>query len=192
MTIGFHGHPPLPALTKILPVLIVVTAAATSVCGAVTGCSGAEDQDVLAASSSNATTTSSSGTTSSGTTGGTSGATSGGTTSGTPSDCTQEVEPNDDKDSPNELNPSRCGTLTNRDYKDILTFRLKPATKTMQINFSGRVRLKVDVPGRDTTELTPDNAGVVPFVMGVDYIIEVTPLSNSNADLPWRVTVVEK
>ena len=154
-------------------------------------CSGAETQDVLTKSSSSATTsggtTSSSGTTSSGTSG-----TSSSGTSGTPGDCEQEAEPNDNKGQANSLNPSRCGTLNQRDQKDFLSFQLKPQTKTMQINFSGRVRLRVEVPGRETTELTPDNAGVVPFVMGVQYTIEVTALSASTSDTQWRVTVVEK
>lgn len=61
----------------------------------------------------------------------------------------------------------------------------------MSINFTGRIRLRVDVDGRDTTELTPDNAGIVPFVMGADYVIEVTPLTDSSDDLNWRVEVVE-
>lgn len=153
------------------------------------GCSGAETQDVLTKSSSSATT--SGGTTSGTTSGGTSGASSG--TSGVGSDCEQEAEPNDNKGQANTLNPTRCGTLSQRDQKDFLTFQLKPTTKTMQINFSGRVRLKVDVPGRDSTELTPDNAGVVPFVMGVQYTIEVGPLTNpGSSDISWRVTVVEK
>jgi hypothetical protein len=180
---GFHSWLGLASSTLFLG-LIGLCAIAEG------GCSGAETQDVLTKASSSATTsgaTSSSGTTSSGTSG-----TSSSGTSGTPGDCEQEAEPNDSKGQANTLNPSRCGTLSQRDQKDFLSFQLKPTTKTMQINFSGRVRLKVDVPGRESTELTPDNAGVVPFVMGVQYTIEVTALTSSSSDIPWRVTVVEK
>jgi len=63
----------------------------------------------------------------------------------------------------------------------------------MSVKFQGRIRLRVDVEGKPTTELTPDNAGVVPFVMGKPYTVEVTPLSNSgSSDIPWTIEVVEK
>lgn len=154
-------------------------------------CSGAETQDVLTATSSTSSTSSSSSTSS---TGGTSSSTSSGSTtssgsSGTPG-CPSETEPNDNKNQANVLAPTLCGTLSAKDQKDFLTFRLKATTKTMQINFSGRVRLKVDVGGR-VTELTPDNAGIVPFVMNTDYVIEVTSLADTSAEVPWRITVVE-
>lgn len=146
-----------------------------------------------AASSSGA---SSSGASSSGaSSGGTSSGGSSGTTSssgGGRNDCEPEVEPNDEKDEANELRPARCGTLSKDDEKDFLTFRLKPDTKQLSINFTGRVRLRVDVDGEKTTELTPENAGVVPFVTDEDYVIEVTSLTDSSADVAWRVEVVEK
>jgi len=85
----------------------------------------------------------------------------------------------------------RCGTLSRRDDKDYLTFRLRPETRSMAINFTGRVRLRVDVAGHDSTELTPDDAGKVPFVSGGEYFIEVSPLTESNAELAWRVQLVE-
>ncbi|MBX3218406.1 MAG: hypothetical protein KF850_40750, partial [Labilithrix sp.] len=88
--------------------------------------------------------------------------------------------------------PARCGTLSKDDKKDYLTFRLKPDTKQLSINFTGRVRLRVDVDGEKTTELTPESAGAVPFVTDEDYIIEVTSLTDSSADVSWRVEVIEK
>lgn len=106
--------------------------------------------------------------------------------------CTPEEESNDSQDSANTLAPARCGTLSKRDQRDFLTFRLKPTTKTMSINFTGRIRLRVDVPGKDTVELTPDDAGIVPFVMGVDYTVEVRALTDSTGEIPWRVELVEK
>ena len=172
---------------SILAVSLTCTAVLAS------ACSGAESQDVLSgtpgASSSSSSSSSSSGN-SSGNGGSSSGA-SGATSSSGGSNCEPEEEPNDNEDEANELAPARCGTLTRRDKRDYLTFRLKPETKTMAINFTGRVRLRVDVDGRDTTELTPDSAGVVPFVRDADYFIEVTPLTDSNADINWRVEVVE-
>ena len=83
-----------------------------------------------------------------------------------------------------------CGTLSGKGDREFLTFRLEPSAKTLAINFTGRIRLRVDVPGHDTTELTPDKAGKVPFVTGADYLIEVRSLSDSNNDLEWRVEIV--
>jgi hypothetical protein len=89
------------------------------------------------------------------------------------------------------LDPERCGTLSPTDHQDFLTFRLKPTTRKLSLNFSGRVRLRVDVDGT-TVELAPDSAGVVPFVQGKPYLIEVTELAPSTGEVPWTVTVVEK
>lgn len=111
--------------------------------------------------------------------------------SGTTGKCAQESEPNDDADTANVLAPTLCGTLSKADQKDFLTFRLKAATQTVKINFDGRVQLLVSVPGHDSVKLTPDSVGVIPFEKDVDYIIEVTSLSDSNAEVPWRVEVVE-
>lgn len=165
-----------------------------------TACSGAEAQDVLVSSGASSSGASSSGASSGGASSG--GASSGGASSsgasgtasssgGNPS-CEPEVEPNDKKDEANELRPARCGTLSKDDKKDYLTFRLKPDTKQLSINFTGRVRLRVDVDGEKTTELTPESAGAVPFVTDEDYIIEVTSLTDSSADVSWRVEVIEK
>ena len=182
------------------PVLLYFAVALTCTGALATACSGAEAPDVLvgasgsSASSSSGSTGNTSGSTgSSGTTSGSAG-TSGGTsgTSGGNGTCQPEEEPNDDKDEANTLAPARCGTLSGRRDREFLTFRLKPDTKQMSINFTGRIRLRVDVDGRDTTELTPDNAGIVPFVPEADYLIEVRALTDSNADLAWRVEVVEK
>lgn len=172
---------------------VIVSVLAAGVAVLAIACSGAEPQDVLSGTSAS----SSSGASSSGTSGGTSSGTSSGTsgasgTSGTPAGCPPEEEPNDSRDEANTLAPTLCGTLSGDDGKDFLTFQLKPTTKSMSINFTGRIRLKVDVKGRDTVELTPENAGVVPFVMGQAYLIEVTPLTDSSTSIPWRVTVVEK
>ncbi|MBX3208946.1 MAG: hypothetical protein KF764_28195 [Labilithrix sp.] len=152
------------------------------------GCSGAEAQDVLGGASSSGA--SSSGASSSGASSGTSGAA--GSSGANGNNCESEVEPNDKKGEANVLRPARCGSVSGDDEKDFLTFRLKPDTKTMSINFTGRVRLRVDVKGRDTVELTPESAGIVPFVTGEDYMIEVTSLTDSDAEVKWRVEVVEK
>lgn|GEM_PF-2136460 len=182
------------ALTRPLILYVAVTLTCTGVLA--TACSGAETQDVLAGSGASSTSasssssgssgaSSSSGTTSSGTSG-TSG-TSGGTAT-----CTEEEEPNDDEDEANTLAPSRCGTLSDREDREFLTFQLKPDTRSMSINFTGRVQLRVDVPGHDTTVLTPEKAEKVPFVIGADYLVEVRSLTDSNAPVKWRVELVEK
>jgi hypothetical protein len=153
----------------------------TALALAAVACSGAETQDVLAQPNGAA---SSSGGGSSG------GGSSGGGSSGD-GRCTPEQEPNDHKDQANVLDPARCGTLSRDDKRDFLTFQLKPTTKTLKLNFTGRIRLKVDVPGGGTVNLTPDNAGAVPFVMGAPYLIEVTALNDPGNEVPWRVEVVE-
>ncbi len=178
-------------LTLTRPLILYVVASLTCTGVLATACSGAKTQDVLGGDGSTSSSSSSSGST-----GGqsSSGTTSSGTsgTSGGPGSCTREEEPNDDKDEADVLSPSRCGTLSGRDDREFLTFKLKPATKSMSINFKGRIRLRVDVADEETTELTPDNAGKVPFVIGADYLVEVRSLTDSNADVPWEVEVVEK
>lgn len=123
-----------------------------------------------------------------GTTGG--GATNGDTpTNGT---CSNEAEPNDNQNQANTITGSVCGSITPRGDTDWLTFTLKPSTQTLSLQFSGRVRLRVNVQGHGTTELTPDSAGAVPFVKNTPYYVQVAAFSDSEAALPWQVTVVEK
>ena len=131
----------------------------------VSACSGSESQDVLARPGSSS-----------------SGAISG--------DCAPEVEPNDNPKEANVLAPALCGTLSQKDGKEFLSFELQPTTSSMSINFSGQVRLRVEVQGVKT-ELTPSSAGQVPFVMGSPYSIEVTALPGEN-DVAWRVAIIEK
>jgi hypothetical protein len=189
---------PMSSLPSFAPAL------ALGVCSLVLalGCSGAETQDVL---SSQAGATSSSGGSSGGSSsGGSSGASSSsggssGTTSsssgGTASDCaTPEQEPNDNRNAANTLAPERCGTVSARsDQRDFLTFRLKATTKEMFFSFKGNVRLKVDA-GNENVELTPENAATtrVPFVRNVDYVIEVSPLTDGASDVPWKIEIIEK
>jgi hypothetical protein len=180
-----------------MPRLALLLLASSLTCtGVLVGaCSGAETQEVLLDESSSGTSTSDSGGTSSGSSGTSGSTTSSGSTgtSGTPgTTCESENEPNDSEQAANVLNPARCGSLSKDDQKDFLTFRLKPTTRTLSITFTGRVRLRIDVPGKDTVELTPDSAGVVPFVMDQDYSIEVTRLTDSSGQVPWRVAVIEK
>ena len=120
------------------------------------------------------------------TTGGTN---TGGTTNG---DCTSETEPNDKQNDANTIDGSICGSITPRGDTDWLTFTLKPTTQTLSLQFSGRVRLRVNVQGKGTTELTPDSAGQVPFVKNTPYYVQVAAFSDSDTAQPWTVTVVEK
>jgi hypothetical protein len=100
------------------------------------------------------------------------------------------VEPNDTPLTANPLAPMRCGTVGGKDQSDFLTFTLQSKTTTMQILFTGQVRLRVTING-STTSLTPDSQNAVPFVKNQPYLIEVQPLSG-NAAVPWTVTIVEK
>ena len=174
--------------------LLYVAVSLTCTAVLVSACAGAESQDVLSgspgAASSSSSSSSSSGGNSSGNGGSSSGA-SGTTSSSGGTECEPESEPNDSENDANELAPVRCGTLSRRDKRDYLTFRLKPQTKTMELNFTGRVRLRVDVDGGDTAELTRDSAGVVPFIKDADYFVEVTPLTDISSDIKWRVELVE-
>jgi hypothetical protein len=88
------------------------------------------------------------------------------------------------------VGPGRCGTVGGSDQSDYLTFTLKDRTTTMQILFTGQVRLLVTISGKTVT-LTPDGQNPVPFVKGQPYLIEVQPLSG-NAQVAWTVTLVEK
>jgi hypothetical protein len=150
---------------------------------ALASCSGAEPQDVLASPSGAASSSSTGGASSS--TGGASSSTGGS------SNCTPEEEPNDDKDNANVLAPARCGTLSRDDKRDYLTFQLKPTTRTLKLNFDGRIRLRVYVPGWNRVDLTPETNGSVPFVRGARYLIEVEALNDDSNNVPWRVEIVE-
>jgi hypothetical protein len=164
-----------------------------------TACSGADTQDVLVGQASSSGTTitgtsgspGSSGTGTSGNPGGTSGnpgGTSGDLGGGS---CPPETEPNDTPAQANVLNPQLCGSVSHADQKDYLTFTIKGGTKTLSLNFKGGVRLRVTIDTK-IIELTPDNAGVVPFVLGKPYLVEVTALIDSATPTPWQVTVIEK
>jgi hypothetical protein len=163
-------------------------------------CSGARPQDVLgdevaqsSSSSGSGGGSSSSGNGSSGVTssGGTSGG-GGGGSSGLPAGCTPEQEPNDTRDTANELAPSRCGTVGKRDRSDFFTFVLKPTTKTFSLNFSGDVHLRVDVNG-STVDLFPNTTSTFPpFAPGKRYVIEVQPLDINAAEVKYSVELVEQ
>ena len=164
------------------------------------GCGGAAGQDVLDSKESTSSSGSSgaSGSTSGGTSG-SSGSTSGssGSTSGAPDGsidsstaCPPETEPNNNRDTANTLAPTRCGAITPNSESDFLAFTLKPSSTSMQITFTGQVVLKVDVNG-NTITLGSGGGGIVPFVKGQRYVIEVKATDRANS-VPWRVDLIEK
>jgi hypothetical protein len=158
-------------------------------------CGGSDSQDVLSSSTTAGTSSGTSGTSGTSGSSGTSGTPGTSGTSGNPAppnECTPEQEPNNLPEQANELAPTRCGTLSGADKVEYLTFRLKSSTKSLQLTFSGRVKLRVSVRGAETIELTPDKPVAVPFVRGEQYLIEVTRLADGASDEPWRVTVIEK
>jgi hypothetical protein len=134
----------------------------------VAACSGADTQDVLvnqAAAGSPAGT-------------------------GAPSCGAPETEPNDTAARANTLDTTRCGTVNSAsDPVDYLTFELRANTASMSLNFTGSVRLRVTVGGQTVT-LTPDGSGSVPLVRGKPYLVAITPLMDTGADVPWTVTLV--
>lgn len=157
----------------------------TCTSGVVAGCAGAKTQEVLLQAQAGTDDDPGGNGTPNG------GATDSGTAGDSPAACTPEEEPNDDRDEANTLAPSLCGSLSEDDGKDFLTFRLKPDTTNISITLTGRVRLRVSVPGEATVELTPDSSEDIPFVMDEDYVIEVTAL-NSRSTVSWRVDLVER
>lgn len=152
----------------------------------VAGCAGATTQEVLAEATSPVDET-----------GDTTGPNDSKSDAGTGSSvdptgtCAPEDEPNDDEESANKLAPARCGTLSNDDQKDFLTFRLKSTTTKLSITLTGKIRLRVSVKGGDTVELTPDETSDLPFVMDEDYFVEVTALNAGKGTVNWRVAIVE-
>jgi len=146
-----------------------------------TACSGSEKQDVLGSATATGSNAGGDGGTTS----------SGGTDPISTADCTPEEEKNDGREAANTIDSSRCGELTERDQIDFLTFKLKPATKEMTLNFKGSVKLKIEIEGKETIELTPTSNVSVPFVMGKSYFVEIRALERQ-ASTPWRVDVVQK
>ncbi|MDF2691830.1 MAG: hypothetical protein K0S65_213 [Labilithrix sp.] len=176
------------------PAFLYLAVSLTCTAALATGCSGAEQQDVLLGASGSSSSGSSgddNASSSSGDPSGSSG-TSGPASSSGDSECQAESEPNDSKDEANTLEGCAIGTLSTEDRKDFLTFRLSPQTKAMSLNFKGQVRLRVTVEGQGTTELTPQTKASVPFVLDQDYMVEIAPFTDSKADVTWRVEVVEK
>lgn len=108
-------------------------------------------------------------------------------------DCgNPEDEPNDEQDEANKFSGTICGEIDPKGDEDWITFTLKPTTQTLSLQFSGRVRLRVRVGDRGTTELTPDGAGAVPFVRNTPYYVQVVAYTDSESSQAWSVTVVEK
>ena len=158
------------------------------------GCAGAEDQDVLlqGGASSSGTTPGSSGTSGAASSSGNNSSSGNSSSSGSTPGCTRETEPNDSREEANTLAPQLCGTLSGRDRRDFLTFRLKETTRSMSLRFEGSVRLKVEIDGKEAATLTPSNAGAVPFAMNSVYTIEVESLTDSDRPIDWLVEVIEK
>lgn len=165
-------------------------------------CGGASDQDVLSASStssssssSGATASSSSGATAS-SSGTTSGSSSGTTTldSGTKDasvvgPCKPETEINNEPGAADEIAAgSTCGTLNPTSELDYLTFELPPGTNTMDLTFSGNIRLRIFVEGENPVELNPSSNPPVPFVTGKPYLLRVSSFTSGNR-IDWRVNL---
>ncbi len=168
-----------------------------------TGCGGATPQEALESQpsgTSGGTSGATSGGTSGATSGGTSGATSGGTSGATSGGldasadgalaCPVEVEPNDSADTANLLAPTRCGAIDPNSESDFLTFELQAKTTSMQIKFTGKVELRVQVANQSVT-LGNGNAPKVPFVKNARYTIEIKATERATS-VPWRVDLIEQ
>lgn len=159
--------------------------------GLLVACSGPETQSVLNGTPGSASTTSGGNT--SGDDNASGGNSNGGNSNGGVAACDNpEDEPNDDEDEANKFSGTICGEIDPKGDEDWITFTLKPTTQTLSLQFSGRVRLRVRVEGRGTTELTPDGAGAVPFVRNTPYYVQVVAYTDSESSQAWSVTVVEK
>lgn len=173
-------------------------------------CGGAEEQDVLGASSgadgtggTGASPSSSGGDDGAGGGGnGSGGVSSGGGASssngGSPGGpgpnpgfgpCTQETEPNNEPKQANELVTSVCGVLSPGSEYEWLTFELPEGTKTMGITFDGDIEMRVIVEGRYPIVLNPKSSPPLPLLIGQRYFVEVTALYSTLNDVSWRVTL---
>lgn len=186
--------------TKLVPLLVGTTA----LCAA--SCAGATKQDLFDKDGpSPATGTSGTSGTSdtSGTSGGTSG-TSGGTsgTGGSVVDsgttdagavCAPELEPNDERGTANVLAGSVCGSIDVSSDEDVdyFTFALAPATKSVRVNFDGKVAVRVEVQGYS---ILLGSGADVPFVKEGRYYVQVkrTNSGSSSKTVPYRIDVIEK
>lgn len=155
-------------------------------------CGGSKSQEVLDNTSSTSSS-SSGGASGAPSSSGASGTSNGGVdgSSGGGGTCTQEREPNDNKDTANPLAPSVCGVLEQNSDVDFLTFQLHQGTRSVSINFSGDVTLTVEVEGAQTVTLGGGSTQTVPFVMGKPYFVEVRAATHA-AKTDWRVDLVEK
>lgn len=187
--------------TKLVPLFVGATALWLA------SCAGATKQDLFdkdgpsPASGTSGTSGTSGGT--SGTSGGTSG-TSGGTsgTSGSVVDsgttdagavCAPEVEPNDERGAANVLAGSVCGSVDASSDADVdyFTFVLAPATKSVRVNFDGKVAVRVEVQGYS---ILLGSGADVPFVKEGRYFVQVkrTSSGSSSKTVPYRIDVIEK
>jgi hypothetical protein len=179
-------------MTRPLPFMLLTLGAGCAGGLVAAACSGATDQEVLGPTQSSGSTSASGGS-SSGTSGGAgSSGSSSGSTSGDPipAGCPAEQEKNDGREQANVLSTSLCGEVTPQDHVDFVTFKIQPATKEMKLDYKGGVRLKVEVEGADTVELSPTSNETVPFVPGKPYFIEIRALER-NEPATWRLDLIE-
>ena len=87
---------------------------------------------------------------------------------------TLETEPNNDPGTANALAGTACGTITpNIDLVDYFKFTLQPTTTTMNIVFSGNVKVTVTVNGQTVVLLPQSGNPAVPFEQGREYSLKV-------------------
>ncbi|MBX3263912.1 MAG: hypothetical protein KF782_29835 [Labilithrix sp.] len=104
-----------------------------------------------------------------------------------------EEEPNDDRESADELKPTRCGVIKidelDAGESDFLTFTLADASTNFFLQYAGNVRVLVETDGAAPVDITQGSPTLV-FRKGQPYYVEVK--SKDNKQQFWRVTLFQE
>ena len=105
-----------------------------------------------------------------------------------------ELEPNDDRLTANNLNPTRCGAVLVTDggldggESDFLTFTLGDASTSFFLQYAGQVKVNVETDGQAPVDITAPDASLA-FKKGQPYFVEVRSANGRNQ--VWRVTLFQ-
>jgi hypothetical protein len=104
-----------------------------------------------------------------------------------------EEEPNDDRDTANEMKPTRCGVIKinaqDAGESDFLTFALGDASTSFFVQYAGNVSVLVETDGSAPVDIT-QGSPTLPFRKGQPYVVEVK--SKDGKQQVWRVTLFEE
>ena len=106
-----------------------------------------------------------------------------------------EEEPNDDPSMANPLTPTRCGAVLVEDggldggENDYLTFTLGDASTSFFLQYSGQVKVNVEVDGSAPVDITAPDASLK-LVKDQPYFVQVRSATGKTE--VWRVTLFTK